>query len=301
MNLQNKKLIAAFSLLTTLAFQTFASEVKHIFLAVDESRKLLLYVDEFTPANDWTIPLQGNRDISLISKDRFLVSVPGGYREYEIKTGKMIKEVIIPQTKDKKGRGGNCWSVVRRADGTTYLGSQEAIYELDQDDAVLREIKPSGGGYFRLLRMSEEGHFLFTSGVTSVREIDNQGKLIKEFDLSLVAPSAKKPYFAERMKNGHTLISTGYGGTLLELDQEWNLVRKIGGKGNIKGMPETHFFAQVAELANGNYVIAHWTGHGANDSQKAPQAIELNKEGQLVWSWHDPERAGSLHGIAVIK
>jgi hypothetical protein len=278
-----------------------AKKIKHKFLATDESGKQLLYVNQFNPAADWTIPLQGNRDISLISPTRFLVSVPGGYREYEVKTGKMIKEVIIPQMKDVKGRGGNSWSMVRRPDGTTYLGNKDAIYELNKSDKVVREIKTSAGGYFRLMRMTDDGHFLFTSGATKVKEIDTNGQLIKEFDLATVAPDAKKPYFAERMSNGHTLVSTGYGAALLDLDKEWKLVNTIGGRGKIPGVKNTFFFGQMQQLKNGNYMVAHWTGHKKEDSAKAPQVLELTKDGKVAWSWHNPARAGSIHGIAVIQ
>jgi len=107
--------------------------------------------------------------------------------------------------------------------------------------------------------------------------------------------------YIPQLTNGNTLISTGYGATLIEVDKDWKLVKKVGGKGKIKGVENTYFFAQVDQLDNGNYVISHWTGHGAKDSKKAPQVIELDGEGNLVWSWHDPERAGSLHGIAVVE
>ena len=295
------KLTMSLFFLNVLANIVQAEQIKHKFLATDESGKQLLYVDEFNSSNDWTIPLQGNRDICLISPERCLVSVPGGYREYAVKTGKMVKEVIIPQMKDVKGRGGNSWSMVRRPDGTTFLGYQQAVFELDKNDKVVREIKISAGGYFRLLRMSKEGHFLFTSGATKIKEIDNNGKLVKEVDLLQSVSGAKKPYFAGRLDNGHTLVSTGYGASLLEFDQDWKLVMTLGGKGKIPGVDYTLFFAQVQQLQNGNYMIAHWTGHKKADSKKAPQVLEMTRDGKVVWKWHDPKRAGSIHGIAVIE
>lgn len=288
-------------ILSLFSFTASAGEIKHRFLATDESGHQLLYVDEFNPSNDWTIPLQDNRDICLISPERCLVSVPGGYREYEVKTGKMVKEVIIPKMKDLKGRGGNSWSMVRRPDGTTYVGNKNSIFELDKNDKVVREIKIAAGGYFRIFRMSKDGHFLFTSGATKIKEIDNNGKLVKEIDLSKVAADVKKPYFAERLDNGHTLVSTGFGASLLEFDENWKLVMTVGGKGKIPGVDFNLFFAQAQQLKSGNYMIAHWTGHKREDSKKAPQVLEMTKDGKVVWKWHHPERAGSIHGIAVIE
>ncbi|MBL7077986.1 MAG: hypothetical protein ISS31_11015 [Kiritimatiellae bacterium] len=95
-------------------------------------------------------------------------------------------------------------------------------------------------------------------------------------------------------------ISTGFGATILILDKDWSLVKSYGGKGKVDGV-DTHFFADAQQLKNGNVVVAHWSGHGRADSKKAPQAIEFNQEGAVVWSWHDPKRAGTLHGIEVIE
>ncbi len=297
----NFKVLLILSCMAVCSYSAFAGDIKHKFLATDESGNQLLYVDEFNPANDWTIPLQGNRDICLVSPERCLVSVPGGYREYEIKTGKMIKEMILPRMKDVKGRGGRSWSMVRRPDGRTFVGYRDSIFELDENDKVVREIKTSAGGYFRLLRMSKEGHFLFTSGATKIKEVDNNGKLVKEVDIVQSVSDAKKPYFADRLDNGHTLVSTGYGASLLEFDQDWKLVMTLGGRGKIPGVDFTFFFGQVQRLNNGNYMIAHWTGHKKEDSKKAPQVLEMTKDGKVVWKWHHPERAGSVHGIAVIE
>jgi len=51
-----------------------AAQIKHKFVATDESGKQLLYVDETNPANDWTIPLPGNRDIQISKKGTVLVT-----------------------------------------------------------------------------------------------------------------------------------------------------------------------------------------------------------------------------------
>lgn len=66
-------------------------------------------------------------------------------------------------------------------------------------------------------------------------------------------------------------------------------------------MDYAHVFADAQQPANGHVVVAHWTGHKREDSQKAPQAIEFDKDGKVVWTWHDAKRAGALHGIEIIK
>ena len=56
--------------------------VKHRFLAVDESRGKLHYVDEFEPAKGWSITFPARyRDVQLAGGGRVLVSAASGYAE----------------------------------------------------------------------------------------------------------------------------------------------------------------------------------------------------------------------------
>jgi hypothetical protein len=46
--------------------------------------------------------------------------------------------------------------------------------------------------------------------------------------------------------------------------------------------------------------MCNWTGHDPSDSTKAPQIIEFDRTGKLLWSWHDPILAGTLHGVVIL-
>jgi outer membrane protein assembly factor BamB len=109
-----KKLTILLLILAILPFAS-AGQIKHKFVATDESGGQLLYVDETNPENDWTIPLPGNRDIQLSKKGTVLVTVDDGYHEYALKDGKLVKEV-------KVGKGVR--SLVRLDIGNTILASK---------------------------------------------------------------------------------------------------------------------------------------------------------------------------------
>jgi hypothetical protein len=265
--------------------------VKHRFVATDESRKQLIYVDEFDSSKSWAIPLKGNRDLQVIESGRCLVSVPTGYREYEITTGKMIKEVTV---------GKNICSLFRTKEGHTFLANRESIYELDAKDKIIKVLHVKMGGAFRVLRQSSDGGFLFSGGKTLIKQANPNGHIEKTFDVTTLAPGTAKPYLAKPMPNGNLMISMCFGATLLELDKDWKLVRKIGGKGSDLGA-KLMYFCDAQVLKNGNVAVANWTGHGANDSKKAPQILEFNKTGKVVWTWHDPKFAGSIHGVVIIE
>ena len=61
------------------------------------------------------------------------------------------------------------------------------------------------------------------------------------------------------------------------------------------------FYAQPKERPDGHVYMAHWTGHGANDSAHGWQVVEFDAEGRAVWHLHDPERFGSVSGIDILE
>ena len=93
--------------------QTQAAEIRHRFLAVDESRGQLHYVDQTDSSKDWTFKLPvKHRDLQLVGGNRLLLSTPEGYREYDLTDRRMVKEV--------KGCPGGM-SARRLPDGKTVL------------------------------------------------------------------------------------------------------------------------------------------------------------------------------------
>ena len=285
-----RHILSTLLLLTSACF-SFAGEIKHIFVATDESGGQLIYVDESNPHNDWTVKLNGNRDLQVLDTGRILVSVRDGYKEFDLKTGKLLKEV-------KTGKG--IQSAVRLDNGHTLLAGSRGIIELDKDDNKVAEHTYVLGGFFRLLRVSRDGNYLYTSSATTIREAKPNGATVREMDLTTLTPESRKPYFIEELPDGRFLIATGYGATVLLVDKDWKLLKTFGGKGKIDGI-DTYFFADAQMLKNGHIVVAHWSGHARKDSEKAPQAIEFDEEGKVVWTWHDPDRAGTLHGIQIIE
>jgi hypothetical protein len=203
----------------------------------------------------------------------------------------MVKEVK---------HGKDVRSVVRLKNGNTLLASGSTIWELDAKDKEARKIDFAAGNFFRILRLDTDGGYLFTGGPTHISKSDKDGKILKKIDVKTIDPKSSKPYFALRLKNGNILISTGYGASLLEIDAEDKLVRKIGGRDSV---PDTllNFFGSAEVLENGHIVVANWTGHKRDDSKKGPQLVEFDKDGKIVWTWHDAKRAGSLHGVCVIQ
>ena len=90
----------------------------------------------------------------------------------------------------------------------------------------------------------------------------------------------------------------GYRGGLVKFDRD-------GKAESVWFVPErdgcaSFFCAQTHEMPDGHVYMAHWTGHGADDSKMGWQVVEFDREGNAVWHLHDPARFGSIAGIDVL-
>ena len=276
-------------LLLMAAMTANAGKIKHRFLAQDESRAQLHYVDQFDTANDRTIKLpRGCRDTRLLKNNRVLVSHADGYAEFDLATQKKVAEVRDPQFK-------NTDTVVRLPNGNTVLGTNKSgitFFEVTPKGAIVRQVNFPKLNTMRLMRLSPEGHFLFGANTDHVIEADWSGKVITDFKV----PGAKHIYWIKKMEGGKKYrVSTGYGKSIVDATPEGKILRTLG------GTDAYYFFSRPFELENGNIVACNWTGHQPDDSKKAPQLVEFDATGNVVWKWHDPERAGTIHGVIFLK
>jgi hypothetical protein len=268
-----------------------ADEIRHRFLAVDESRAQLLYVDQLDPSRGWTLKLPcKHRDLQLVGNHRVLLSSPEGYREFDLSDRRIVKQV--------QGYQGGM-TARRRPDGRTILCCNfqgVTVYDLSPDDKLLRKANFKTGGT-RVLRQTPQDTLLFGSG-PQLFEGDWNGRLLKTINL----PGTKTwAYQASRSPDGHLLVPGGYNTTFYVLDPAGNVARSIGGPDSPEAQPNGyHFFGGFQLLHNGNLVLCNWTGHGVDDSRKGTQILEFDPAGKIVWKWHDPDRAGSINGVLVM-
>ena len=170
------------------------------------------------------------------------------------------------------------------------------MYELDDKDVLLNKAAFPSLSAMRLMRISPAGTLLLGANGNFVVEADMTGKVLRQFPLP--AP-AKHVYQVLRLPNGNLLASSGYGHFLAELDPAGNVVKRIDPPASTRENLY-HFFAGFQLLKNGNIVQCNWIGHGAQDSAKGVQLLEFDPAGNVVWTWHDAQMAGSIHGIIVL-
>jgi hypothetical protein len=270
-----------------------ARSIEHRFLAIDESRGQLHLVDQRNTNQGWTLKLPERcRDYQLVGSHQILLSSTTGYYVYSLTNRALVKQLHDP-------RYNGTASARRLPDGRTILGCNQngiCFFELGPDDTLRRTAKFPELNTLRLMRLSPAGTLLFGANGNLVVEADLGGQVLARFTLP---EPAKHVYQILRLPNGNLLAAAGYGHYLAEIDAAGRIVKRIDGSSQ-PAETYPHFWCGYQVLNNGNIVMCNWTGHGAGDSAKAPQLIEFDPAGKLVWSWHNPALAGTLHGVVVL-
>ena len=289
-----EKILLAFFLCAILTGGLSAQEIKHRFLALDESRFQILYVDQFDPSKNWSIKIpSGNRDMQFVEGKIIIGLAAGGFQEYDFASQKMLREVIDP-----KYKAGSV-TAYRLADGRTLLASDQVPIRITMLDSEGKELSTTTFPNMRSVRcarMTPRGTVLFGCNENRIIESTLDGEVVMDIEI----PDAKHVFMVKELSNGNFLATTGYAGFFVELDKTGKIIRKVGGKPGAEGIG-IYFFASAEVLKNGNVLIANWTGHGANDSEKGVQILEYDTAGNIVWHWHDPKSAGSIHNVIVLE
>ena len=286
------KKISAF--LVLLAMVSYAVPVR--FLGIDESRGQLIYVNTKNAAENWALKLPEKcRDYQMLSPTRLLLNGRRGYYEMDLPTKTIVKTVA-------RDEFGGTMSCRRTKDGKTLLAALReggtVIFELDANDNVLRKAVFPGRNSLRLMRESGVGTMYSGGPEDTLTEVDMTGKVIRETKI----PGGRHVYQGERLPNGNLLVSSGYGGSIVEFDTNGKEIRRLHVKDDEKARGiVSGFFAGMEILKDGSIVVSNWTGHGANDSEKGQQLLMFAPDGKIVWTWHDAKLAGTLHGVIILE
>jgi hypothetical protein len=201
----------------------------------------------------------------------------------------------------------------RLPDGSTYLAESGAarILIVDRSGAPLHEIplaveSPDPHRDTRLVRPTPSGTFLVAhEGLGLVREYHRGGAVVWEYAVPLFgrepAPGhgfeayGTQAFGALRLADGDTLISTGNGHGLLRLEPDGTLRWRIG-QDDLPGI-RLAWTTALQELSNGHLVFGN-----CHAGPEQPQAIELDTQGRVVWTFRDFERFGDgLSNLFVIE
>ncbi len=288
-----KKLILMLCILGPFAK---SAEIKHKFIAHDEARKQFHYIDEYKPENDWSLKygkIKG-RDLQLIGNHQVLLSQGNGYIIIDLKLKKIIKTF--------KGYSGV--STVRMSpDRKIYLGATIKkslfIIILDENEKEISKIKiENPNKKFLLMRRTSQQTFIIGGWNKTIYEVDLTGKTIWEQKTD----KARRGVFkGVKLKNGNILFSGGYGLFLCEMKPDGTKVKDFKAENLEKNFNiNPYYYGCFTLLKNGNIVVCNWLGHGKNNSKNGKSLFEYDPKGNVVWTWQNSERAGSINTAIII-
>ncbi|WP_018618979.1 hypothetical protein [Spirosoma luteum] len=259
----------------------------------DEGLSKLNYIDLAHPEKNYFIAIPAGRDMQLVGQGRVMLGTGKGYEERAIKTGDKVAELTTYDGTVAARRLRNGHTVLA---GLNWQGKKGIVLiELDQNQAVQRTINYPDFNYVRLIRETTEGTFLITAN-DRVFEGKPDGSIMWQATLTKQA-KAQHAWQAQRLGNGQTLVSGGYSANFQRFDKKGVFVDSISGPPVVN----PHFYAGFQVLANGNWVVANWQGHGADHGASGTQILEYTPAGKLVWSWkQDPDKQSSIQGVLVL-
>ena len=225
------------------------------------------------------------------------------------------KVVWKHESRPKEGYKGKVeiHSFQRLDDGLTMIAESgnRRIVEVDRDDKIVREVpltvnKPNSHHDTRLARKLTSSHYLVChEGDGVVREYDDKGKVVWSYTLDLGGRPASPGHGPEghgtavfgalRRDNGNTLIATGNGNRVIEVNPQGKIVWSIG-HDELPGI-RLAWVTTLQLLPNGNLIVGNC--HAGPDN---PQLFEVTRDKKVVWTFKDFKIFGnSLAAAQVLR
>ncbi len=218
--------------------------------------------------------------------------------------GKVVWEYDSATSNGNAGVPMEVHACQRLENGLTMISESGVgrIIEVDRDGKLVHEIKlvrdrPNKHSDTRLVRRTPAGTYLVAHEADGkVREYDRDGKVVWEFAVPLFG---KKPagghgpeafgnhlFSVVRIANGNTLIGTGNGHSVLEVNPKGEIVWKLE-QDDLPGI-KLAWVTRVERLPNGNTRLGN-----CHAGPNMPLSIEVDSSKKVVWSYSDFERFGN--------
>jgi hypothetical protein len=276
-------------------------------LAADKGRVAIVDADgkvEWEVANKAEV-----HDLALLDNGNILMPTS---RTTVVEMSPDKKVVWKYEAKPKAGyKGGiEIHAFQRLADGKTMIAESGngRIVEVDKDGKVVFEMpltidKPNAHRDTRMARKLDTGNYLVChEGDGKVREYEPTGKVVWSYTLDLGgrprSPGhgpeghGNEVYGAVRLKNGNTLIGTGNGNRVLEVNREGKTVWELK-QDELSGI-KLAWVTMLQVKEDGNIIVGNC--HAGPDN---PQLFEVTRDKKVVWQFKNFKTFGN--GLAAAQ
>ncbi len=309
MNTSPFRLFSNLALATTLlAFSaTAAGPGKRILAGDDSTRRLAIVAPD--GSLEWEIPVTAIHDATVLPNGNILLQ-QGWTRVQEVTPDrKVVWE--YDAAKANPGKPVEVHAFQRLPHDLTMIveSGPARIIEVDREGKVHREVKlqvdhPNAHSDTRLVRKLANGNYLVAHEADGrVREYSPEGKIVWQYDIPLFGKERKgghgpeafgnQVFAATRLANGNTLIGTGNGHSVLEVNPAGSIVWKVEQQ-DLAGITLA-WVTRVERLANGNTLIGNCHAGPEN-----PQLIEITPDRRVVWSWTDFKNFGNSTPVVAV-
>ncbi len=293
----------------TLAEAFTVSGGPRLILAADSSTKRIALMREIAlgaPITVWEHEIEDIHDLHLLPSGNILFQTSWTQLvEVDPRSGETVWTYdASTMNREKPGERVEVHAFERRTGGSTMIAESgpARIIEVDLQGNLLYAIpltldNPDPHRDTRLVRTTQDGTYLVAhenDGV--VREYDSTGNVLWSYDVPInwTDPATGASHEGEgdaafsavRLGDGNTLIGTGNGHSVIEVNPEGEIVWSVA-QNDIEGITLA-WVTTVQRLTNGNTVIGNC--HAGEDQ---PQIIEVTPDKQLVWKFVDFKRFGN--------
>ena len=255
---------------------------------------------------EWRMKWGGIHDVHRLQTGNIMVQ-QGAHKVVEVNpaTRKVVWSYDASESNGNQGVPVEVHSFQPLADGSVMIAESgpARIIEVDREGRLLRQIKlkvdkPHSHHDTRLVRKLKSGNYLVcheNDGV--VREYNVAGQVVWEYEVPLFGQSRKAGHGPEaygnqlfaalRLDSGNTLIATGNGHRVLEVDPLGEVVWQLDQK-ELPGITLA-WVTTLEVLPNGNYVIGNCHAGPEN-----PLLIEIEpKSKRVVWTFDHFDKFGN--------
>ena len=228
----------------------------------------------------------GHHDVHLLSNGNILFHDTWTSVKEITLDKKIVWEYDCAKSNGNEGKRVDVHAFARLKNGNTVIVESGVgrVIEVDSKGKLIHQfpLKKGGTQSTRWVRQTPQNTWLVCSenpGV--VTEYDNNGNIVWDYLIKT------RVYGSIRLKNGNTLIASGSGNSIVEVNPEKEVVWEV--KGQVPGTDiQLKWMTCLQEESNGNYIAGNC--HAGPDN---PQIFEINKDKKVVWQFNEYELVGN--------
>lgn len=257
----------------------------------------VVVVDKETKSIEWEYPVEKGWECNSVA------SLKGGNILFSYKKGARVVNIDKETIWDFPcPEGSELQSARTLKNGNALLacgGHPLTIFEVDAaTGAQISKTEYETGiesthSQIRQVNIDDDGNYIIPLlALKQLHIVTPEGILVRKVDVG------GNPFTVEQVEGDVYMVAGGDTHILQQVNIRTGEILKTYESTDIEGT-SLFYVAGLASQPNGNLYICNWQGH--SKGAVGPQFIEINAEGEMVWSIDDNETFGRISGVSLVK